>query len=461
VPFLLQGTLVYEVPIASGYFCLSAGYLFLFRTLAGAKPRDAAICGLFLGLAVGCRPHLGLAIIPAAIVLILRTRRSRRFPRPLARQCLIAFAMPVLACCLAVCAYNYARFGSPLEFGLKYQLGETVYNNITLSAGNLLPGLYYMLACAPYVEPVFPFFRLAIRPPFNSVHYALPARYFLEPTAGALYMCPMVLIALATPLLINVYREFPPIRSLLIAIYTYAIACITFIALTGLNSQRFEVDFLPYLLLAACLLAVEVLSGLSRIAGKVAGVAIFAAITYSAAINISIGMQGFVDEWLRNRPAQYVRVALWFSPFQRFRPALNPSLDVRAYFQFPDPVSKSPLYPLIGAGEFGSRYMLSAESEGAGRLALTSEEGANVQTAEVKLDSQHQGFNLAEIRFDPRGRLMLVYWNGDLVLRQRLDYLITAESQIRCGLDTTFMLKHRFPYRVVLVSKQMSEQPGT
>ena len=49
-------------------------------------------------------------------------------------------------CCAAVAAYNYARFGDPLEFGLKYQLtGGADYQNVRLSGVNLLPSLYYFL----------------------------------------------------------------------------------------------------------------------------------------------------------------------------------------------------------------------------------------------------------------------------------------------------------------------------
>jgi len=458
VPFLLLGSLMYEVAIASGFFFLSGGYLFLFRTFqaAGERPFSAALAGVCFGLAVGCRPHLAIAILPAFVLLL--GPAALRWSRQLTS--VIAFGVPILLCGIAICAYNYARFGNILEFGLRYQLGEPLYLNLKLSPANLLPGLYYLLLCAPNVSPVFPFFRLALRPPFNSVQYHLPDRYFHEPIAGAIYFCPLILIALAMPLLARLFRHTPPVRSILIAMYGYAVACVVFIALIGLNSQRFEVDFLPFLLFISCIVAVEAIARLRGMPRLVASVLICVAAVYAIAINVSVAMQGFVDEWLRNKPAQFVRVASWFSPVARFRPVLNPSMDVKADFQFQLFSQKWPSHPLIVAGEFGSRYALYEEGLGSGRVRLTSEAGwysppSEIRSAEVTLDTRHSGFNLVEARFDPGQHVMFVYWNGQIVLRHRLDFLITAPSQIRLGLDSTFLLKRRFPFPIIAVTKKI------
>jgi len=456
VPFLLLGSLVYEVPIASGFFFLSGGYLFLFRAFQTDRALSAALAGVCFGLAVGSRPHVAIAIVPALLLLFAVSRAS-----PASRRSrLTAFVLPILLCGIAICAYNYARFGNVLEFGLRYQLGHPSYLNITLSPVNLLPGLYYMLACAPAVTPVFPFFRLTLRQPFNSVRYTLPERYFHEPIAGAIYVCPLILVALAAPLLVRLYRDRRPVWSILIAMYSYAIACVVFIALMGLSSQRFEVDFLPFLVLISCILAAEAIAPLRAVTRLVACVAIFAAAIYAVAVNVSIATQGFVDEWLRNKPEQFVRIAAWFSPVAKFRPLLNPRMDVKAYFQFQLFAERWPEHPLIVAGEFGSRYALYEQGLGAGRVRLTSEAGWNppqsqIQSAQVSLAAGHGGFDLVEARFDPRQHVMFVYWNGQIVLRHRLDFLITAPSQIKLGLDDAFLLKRRFPYQIVAVKKEI------
>ncbi|HXJ44547.1 MAG TPA: hypothetical protein VNH18_34995, partial [Bryobacteraceae bacterium] len=88
VPFLLQLTLVYEVAIAAGYFCLSAGFFFLFKTLTAPESvkRYAFLCGMFFGLAVGCRPHLGLAILPSLLLILIRDGRPQSFFHVLRRK---------------------------------------------------------------------------------------------------------------------------------------------------------------------------------------------------------------------------------------------------------------------------------------------------------------------------------------------------------------------------------------
>jgi hypothetical protein len=108
----------------------------------------------------------------------------------------------------------------------------------------------------------------------------------------------------------------------------------------------------------------------------------------------------------RVKPGQ-LRVATWFSPVERFRPVLNSRMDVKAYFQFPHLNGGWYAHPLIVRGEFGSRYALFAEGIASGRLRLTSAAGwlvppSEVQSAEVSLDTQHDGFNLAEARSIPR-----------------------------------------------------------
>jgi hypothetical protein len=401
-----------------------------------------------------------VAILPAFVLLLNLYVRSPALRRPRQLASIIAFGVPILLCGGAFCAYNYARFGNVLEFGFKYQMGDPFYSDMSLSAVNLLPGLYYLLACAPSLEPVFPFFRLAIRPPFNSVHFVLPAKYSLEPIAGILYFCPLVLIGLASPLLVRLYRDRPPVWSILVAMYCHATACVLCLALLGAISQRCEVDFLPYLVVISCALAVEATPRLRTMPRRMVLTVFSVAAIYAVTINVCVAMQGFVDEWLQIKPAQFVRVASWFSPVQQFRPVLNPRIDVKAYFQFPPFSGGWYPHPLIVVGEFGSRYALYAEGLGPGRLRLTSEAGwyappSQIQIAEVSLDTQHDGLNLVETRFDPAQRVMFVYWNGQIVLRQRLDFLITAPYQIKFGLDATFLYKRRFPFRIIPVTRRI------
>jgi len=440
VPFLLHRVKVYEVAIAGGYCCVGAGFYFLFESISSQRRRKvwAALAGLCFGVAIGCRPHLGLAGLSAFVLLSVCARKN-----------LVALVPPLLACGLAVVSYNYARFGNPFEFGLRYQLADTPYQNIRLSAANVVPGLYYMLLCPPDFVPEFPFVRLAWREPFDAAGDALPPRYFLEPTAGSLWLFPLAVAAFLTPITWKRFRGRQEAFGLLCAMLAFAAASILFIAATGLTSQRFEVDFLPFVVFVGCVVACELLGGLSRSSGIAASAALAVLLLYALGANSALALQGPYDQFVQSSPDEYIALAKWFSPWKRYRPVENPPLRVAASFEFPSPC-KAERLPLISTGEFGSRYLLSEECGVDGRMTLDSEtavQSTNHQTIPVPYFA---GMNLAAIRFTPRDLTMTVSWNGTVVLRQHLPFLITSPSQIHIGWDPTWGNKVSFPRRIAV-----------
>jgi hypothetical protein len=457
VPFLLHRVKVYEIAIACGYCCLSAGFYFLFRWLTSAprRPLWSGLSGLFFGLAIGCRPHLGLAAASAFVLIVLLADPATGLFRRIVQKDVLAFVSPVIACALAIAAYNYARFDDPLEFGLRYQLADTPYQNIRLSMVNMVPGLYYLLLCPPDVIPELPFVRLAWRQPFDSLVNLLPPRYFLEPTAGILGVCPLVLIAILTPLCRNRFGR-RGIFAFIVAMLVFAVGCIFFVAVTGLTSQRFEVDFAPFLVFVACVVACELLGQLQKWARIIATAALTSLLIYTIGANAALALQGPYDQFVQASPDAYVNLAKWFSPIERFRPVENPALRVQASFDFSFPC-KPEREPLISTGEFGSRYLLSEECSADGRMKLDSE--TSVQSSEKQTVNvvYAAGLNLVGLRFTPDDRTMTVSWNGNVVLRQRLRFLITAPSQIHFGWDPTRGNKSTFPRRLVVYESALAE----
>jgi len=133
--------------------------------------------------AIACRPHLGLAGLIALSALTVVFTRSRGVASALASRELIAFASAFTLVGLAMAAYNYQRFGDPFEFGLRYLLAGRNQNRIRLSADNILPGLYYWLACPPAISRIFPWIRPVLRYPFNA---PFPPEYFIAVDGGLL-----------------------------------------------------------------------------------------------------------------------------------------------------------------------------------------------------------------------------------------------------------------------------------
>ena len=457
VPFLLHRVKVYEVAIACGYCFVSAGFYFLFRWLTTSRRRPlwCALSGLSFGLAIGSRPQLGLAAICGFLLIVFLPGAGARFLQRLARKDALTFALPVILCCLAIAAYNYARFDNPLEFGLRYQLADTSYQNIRLSTVNVVPGLYYLLLCPPDLVPEFPFIRLAWRQPFDSSANLLPPRYFLEPTAGLLALCPITWLAILTPLCRKRFGGRREIFAFLSAMLAFAAACIFFVATTGLTSERFEADFLPFVVFVACVAACELLGYLKRGTHIIATAALACLLLYSIGANAALALQGPYDQFVQASPDTYVKLARWFSPFSEFRPVENPALRLQASFDFSFPC-KPERMPLVSTGEFGSRYLLSDECSSDGRLKLISEtsvQSAERQTVEVPYSA---GLNLVGLSFTPEDRTMTVSWNGNVVLRHRLRFLITAPSQIHFGWDPTWGNKILFPRKIVVYEHQLS-----
>ena len=459
-PFLLHRVKVYEVAIACGYCCVSAGFYFLFGWLTASRRRAvwSALSGLCFGLAIGCRPHLGLAAACAFVLLVLLQDPGGTWFQRFARRDVLAFALPVIACGLLIGAYNYVRFNDPLEFGLRYQLADTPYQNIRLSMINVVPGLYYLLLCPPDLVPEFPFFRLAWRQPFDSLTNVLPPRYFLEPIAGLIGLCPLTCVAILAPFCRKRFLGRPGIFEFIAAMLVFSAACILFVATTGLSSQRFEVDFQPFLVLVACVVACELLGPLRKWIRIFATTALVGLLLYSISANLALALQGPYDQFVQASPDTYIDLAKWFSPFERFRLLENPALHVQASFDFSFPCTPE-REPLISTGEFGSRYLLSAECSEDGRMKLISETSIASSDRQTVGVEYFAGLNLAGLSFTPGDGTMTVSWNGNAVLRQRLRFLITARSQIHFGWDPTWGNKTMFPRRIVVFQERLSP-PG-
>jgi len=456
IPYLLQRAMFYEIALASGFLFVSCGFFCLFRSLASVERRNTwlLITGMCFGIAAGCRPHLVLAILPAlAVIIVVRSREHPLSFRTLFNTDVVALSAPVAIGCLCLAGYNYARFGNPLEFGLRYLMAYPQYQNIWPALMNIFPGLHYFLFSTPTVGPVFPFLRIAITAPFESLGYHLPARYFNEGTAGIIILCPLVLTAMAG------LRFVPkPSRSVAIlglwTLAAFSFLCLLFSASLGLLSQRYEIDFQPYLLLAGSISAALIIGrmhGSKRVWVEV-GFALMMA--WSIFANMALAIQGPYDQFVQAHTETYLMLARWFSPVERFRPLLNPPVHVSTYFYFPAPCSPGK-QPLISIGEFGSRYLVSEACDQDHQLKIVSAWGEprfpQMQATGVPLE--RGGFQRVDVDFSPPDRTMTLRWNGKIVLTHPVPFLFTARSQLRVGWDASYGQKTEFSGRLIVPLK--------
>jgi hypothetical protein len=250
VPFILRRPEVYEEAVSAGYCFAMAAVWLAISTLASQRVslRRLAIMSLCIGLAAGSRPTLALiAVMLVPIYMSLRTLRPRR-------GLLVALVIPAGVCALLLLAYNQARFGSPLENGVTYQLGGVDQNTARFGDTSYVPpGLWFYSLSPPRAEALFPF--ISLTPPPVSYPGSLPGYYpqELEPTGGLLPMAPIVIFLAALPWLWR--RRHASLGRLTLPLLVLAgagMACMLFLSYTFFaTTERYEVDFATLFLLGA------------------------------------------------------------------------------------------------------------------------------------------------------------------------------------------------------------------
>jgi hypothetical protein len=319
-PVILRRPDVYEAAITGSYGLASVFLYFAYRGAFQGSLKLKYLCsaGVALGLVFICRPPLiayGLALVVGC--LIFRDPRSRP---GLGSPKLLALAFgPPLGFAIAQACYNFARFGSPFEYGVRYTLAGLNMSQYQLFS--LPRGIYSALSFifnSPAFSPLFPFAVMqdsqhglvgAIGLAASAMLPHIPLSNLAEPTVGALVAVPLLVViifALLRP------RGLPsPLRRFLACILFSA----TLIAITDSligPSVRYELDFLPMFLLVAAILTlwIDQLSkpAWARITFRIAT---FVAVFYSVSLSAALSMTGYFGA--RPAPEDFSKLERIFS----------------------------------------------------------------------------------------------------------------------------------------------------
>jgi tetratricopeptide (TPR) repeat protein len=254
VPVMLPRSEVYEVAMSCGYMLTMLALGAIWCALHEPERRCwwLAAASVAYGLAVGARPNL----LFGAVILLVPVVQAWREQRPIGAL-LTAATGPILLIGLGLMLYNALRFDSPFEFGCRYQLSAMRQATVQYFSLRYLWVNFraYFLETARW-SGRFPFVRELAMPPVPPGHWPL------EIPLGALTNIPLVWLTLAVPLVWrgrsaearSILQGFLAAVSLLIGI------CALTICLYFTVCIRYEVDFLP----ALVLLAVVGILGLER-----------------------------------------------------------------------------------------------------------------------------------------------------------------------------------------------------
>ncbi len=409
-PFILRAPLVYEVAIAGGYFFL-AGSAWLFAT-AGAGDRARlgrlSLGALFLGLAVGCRPNLLLAVplVPLLAWPALRADKERR------GRAALAVLGPLGLCLLLLGVYNALRFGSPLEFGVRYQLAG-VRPISRLDPRAVPPTLFFDFVAPPSIRLDFPFFF-----PDRDYPGTTPAGYFKDTsTTGAIAHSPFLLLLLCAPFLLRrgSAKERDRLRiaiSVLVAV-GLLIPLATSYAFAS-AAMRFQVDFVSFLVVPALLLWLlgwgledDRLRRAFRYGGLVA-------VVWSCVVNLCLSLTGVSDGFRRDNPALFASLERGFEPL---RIGLGRVLDLdgrtvaRLRAAFPEGLAAD-AEPLLSSGTVESHDVLWVRQAGPGRFAFSLETARGETQSAAPCPLEPGRFYGAEVALDRVARQVVLSFDG-------------------------------------------------
>ncbi len=276
LPVFLVRPGLYEVSISCAFALamLSLACLWNAWHRRSARPAWLAAASLAYGLAVGARPTLlfGASVLLLPVAAAFQNRGGAPWVRHL-----VAALLPISAVGAGLAAYNFQRFGDPLQFGHDYQLSG---NNV-LGTRSFDPRFFWDNFRLYFLAPLrwhgeFPFLWQPVYPPLSPGH--LPVEF----SFGTLTGLPILLAAALVPMAWIRLRDEPDrggaspglFAAPMILFLAGAVPICLYAGATG----RYLLDFIP----ALALLAVLGILGVEGARGRGSRVPILRATIYAA-----------------------------------------------------------------------------------------------------------------------------------------------------------------------------------
>jgi hypothetical protein len=274
-PFVLRRPGVYEVAIGCAFACLQLAFLLFYLGMRSRKRSLLwfVLASIGIGATLGARPNYALAAgVFFAFMIFLAWKKSvrdgccqsgewigdrcwRQWPGSVQWERFVSprlggffgivglATIPIIVTVFAIGWYNWARFGDPLEFGQRYQLGGSENCNLDFfRPGNLPYDSWYDLFSPLSYSANFPFVD-AVQPAFFFVHF-----YGLEKVAGMFFVSPVTILALRVAFLYQPQEranwESPDLVTVLFIAASLGAIVLPLMFVSG-ATMRYLVDFVP------------------------------------------------------------------------------------------------------------------------------------------------------------------------------------------------------------------------
>lgn len=198
--YMAQGAVqYYEISMLSTLACIGFFLWGIFgacnQTKMWKKVFLYAIAGVSVVMAVLSRPSCILLFMGLGTPVMLGVLKRKDYAVSEKLMQAAAFLIPVAAGAAGIMYFNYVRFGSPLEFGLRYQLTvrDISYDSTSFGIKTLLYSFYYYFLMPFSWQLHFPYLSMDIT---NIVDYG---RYIYNSHMAGLFAIPMNLGVLLLP----------------------------------------------------------------------------------------------------------------------------------------------------------------------------------------------------------------------------------------------------------------------
>ncbi|MBO7432088.1 MAG: hypothetical protein J6U02_04255 [Elusimicrobia bacterium] len=189
---------IYEIcSLSATVLLLVAVYLFIKNISINDKTKNNVLIfciGLLLSLTVGARPHYVL-FIPVVFFFVIYAEHSKGKNIKEILFSATYFLVPCIIYGTVLALYNYYRFDSIFEFGWKYQLNSHNQYEYIATIKDFLIGLKYHLYQLPEnIKNNYTIFSFSM----GKEH-----RIANEFSVGLIYVCPLSMFLLFTPLILK------------------------------------------------------------------------------------------------------------------------------------------------------------------------------------------------------------------------------------------------------------------
>jgi len=253
IPWLLHHGETYQAAISAGQFFLMSGFCWLYFAFTHNQPKilNIFMASIFFTGALGSRFIL---ILPIAYILIMLGIRLYKENYPYFSQhwkrIIHAIALPLTTGILGLAYYNWIRFDSIFDFGIKYQINDINYiKGYPFFLISYLPANIYNYFFHPFrVQMKFPFLKALLAEEHMAFGLSIPETYYPEKMSGILLASPFIILAgISIYTLINKNPVKKDLWWLIITLSGATALSMGPILLYFFGTMRFIEDFMPSL----------------------------------------------------------------------------------------------------------------------------------------------------------------------------------------------------------------------